>query len=126
MFEQCLENEFEEDKIEEEKRNQEREQKIEERKKSKADRELARKKRREEREKRKAVIAKDSQNEKPFQAPMPYLMSWIFSFLGGVQMTIKRIHIRYEDDFFNHHRPFSLGFTLDRLNFGNAGSHWTF
>jgi hypothetical protein len=57
---------------------------------------------------------------------MPYLMSWIFSFLGGVQMTIKRIHIRYEDDFFNHHRPFSLGFTLDRLNFGNAGSHWTF
>jgi hypothetical protein len=38
-----LENEFEEDKIEEEKRNEEREKKIEERKKSKADRELARK-----------------------------------------------------------------------------------
>ena len=43
MFQQCLENEFEEDKIEEGKRNEEREKKIEERKKSKADRELARK-----------------------------------------------------------------------------------
>ena len=41
-------------------------------------------------------------------------------------MTIKRIHIRYEDDFYNAHRPLSMGITIDTINLGNASDHWTF
>ena len=31
-------------------------------------------------------------------------------------MEIKRIHIRYEDDFYNNHRPFSMGLTIEKIN----------
>lgn len=41
-------------------------------------------------------------------------------------MTINRIHLRYEDDFFNHHRPFSMGLTIERISLHNEVSHWTF
>lgn len=41
-------------------------------------------------------------------------------------MTINRIHFRYEDDFYNHHRPFSMGLTIEKISFGNASNHWTF
>lgn len=43
-----------------------------------------------------------------------------------MQLTINRIHIRYEDDYFNDHRPFSMGLTIDKINLGNAASHWKF
>jgi hypothetical protein len=41
-------------------------------------------------------------------------------------MTIKRIHIRYEDDFYNSHRPLSMGLTIDTINLGSTQDHWTF
>lgn len=41
-------------------------------------------------------------------------------------MSIKRIHIRYEDDYFNAARPFSLGFSIDEIELGNRNSHWVF
>lgn len=41
-------------------------------------------------------------------------------------MSIERIHIRYEDDFFNNHRPFSMGLTIERISLGNVNNHWTF
>ena len=41
-------------------------------------------------------------------------------------MRIKRIHIRYEDDYFNSERPFSIGFSIDEIEFGSKNSHWSF
>jgi Vacuolar sorting-associated protein 13, N-terminal len=39
---------------------------------------------------------------------------------------VRRVHLRYEDDFYNQHRPFSMGLTIDKIQMGNAQSHWTF
>ena len=41
-------------------------------------------------------------------------------------MSINRIHIRYEDDLFNRHRPFSMGVTIKSIKLGNATTHWQF
>ena len=41
-------------------------------------------------------------------------------------MSINRIHLRYEDDFFNNHRPFSMGLMIDSINLDNSTNHWTF
>ena len=60
-----------------------------------------------------------------FTDPTAVLNS-VFNFLQGIKMKIKRIHIRYEDDVFNSHRPFSLGFMIDGINMTNTDSHWTF
>ncbi len=69
---------------------------------------------------------KDDPNAKAFSAPPPALLSWVFSFFNGVQLTIKNIHIRYEDDYFNCHRPLSLGLTIDTINLNSAYDHWNF
>jgi hypothetical protein len=33
----------------------------------------------------------------------------------GVKYEIKKIHIRYEDDFFAVQKPFSFGFTIEHI-----------
>ncbi len=33
---------------------------------------------------------------------------------------VRRVHLRYEDDFYNQHRPFSMGLTIDKIQMGNA------
>ena len=45
---------------------------------------------------------------------------------NGVHLQINRVHIRYEEDYFNHHRPFSMGLCIDRISLGNATTHWKF
>ena len=35
--------------------------------------------------------------------------------LKNLELTIKNIHIRYEDDFSNVEYPFSIGFTLNQI-----------
>jgi hypothetical protein len=54
------------------------------------------------------------------------MMDTIMNFLGGVKLELKRIHIRYEDDYFQHHRPFSFGFMIDSISLDNSETDWTF
>jgi hypothetical protein len=30
-------------------------------------------------------------------------------------VMVRRVHLRYEDDFYNQHRPFSMGLTIDKI-----------
>lgn len=53
-------------------------------------------------------------------------MGWVFGLLEGIKVEIARVHLRYEDDYFNHHRPFSLGVCIDAINFDSSQTHWTF
>lgn len=56
----------------------------------------------------------------------PPFMDTLMSFLGGVKIEVKRVHLRYEDDYFQHHRPFSFGLMIDALTLDNSDSDWTF
>lgn len=56
----------------------------------------------------------------------PPFMDTIMNFLGGVKIEFKRLHIRYEDDYFNHHKPFSFGFMIESLTLDNSDTDWTF
>lgn len=57
---------------------------------------------------------------------MPPGISWIFSLFQGIKLNINRIHVRYEDDYFNGHRPFSMGLMIDGISLDNTDNHWTF
>lgn len=56
----------------------------------------------------------------------PPFMDTLMNFLGGVKLEFKRIHIRYEDDFFQHVRPFSFGFMIESISLDNSEFDWTF
>jgi Vacuolar sorting-associated protein 13, N-terminal len=56
----------------------------------------------------------------------PPMMDTIMNFLGGFKLELKRIHIRYEDDYFQHHRPFSFGFMIESLSLDNSDTDWIF
>lgn len=49
----------------------------------------------------------------------------IISLLGGLKLDIKRIHIRYEDDYFQI-EPFSFGFMIDSITMDNSDTDWNF
>lgn len=83
----------------------------------------AREKKKAERDKR-AADAKKKKNAKEFEQPIG--LSFFSSLFNGIQVNIKHIHIRYEDDYFSMSRPFSMGFLIDEIDFGNTTSHWTF
>lgn len=71
--------------------------------------------------------AKDKKQKKASgELSEPPFMDTLMNFLGGVKLEIKRIHIRYEDDYFQHNRPFSFGFMIDSIVFDNADTDWTF
>jgi hypothetical protein len=53
-------------------------------------------------------------------------ISWIISLLGGLKLEVKRIHFRYEDDYFQSTRPFSFGFMIDSISMDNSESDWQF
>ena len=65
-----------------------------------------------------------NKSEKEFEQPIG--LSFFSSLFNGIQLNIKHIHIRYEDDYFSRSRPFSMGFLIDEIDFGNTASHWTF
>ena len=48
---------------------------------------------------------------KPIKEP-PF-MDFLMNFIGAAKIHINRLHIRYEDDYFNHNRPFAFGFTIE-------------
>ena len=52
----------------------------------------------------------------------PPLMGLITRLFRGVKYNIKNIHIRYEDDYFVQHNPFSFGFTLGGIKLDNHTS----
>lgn len=54
------------------------------------------------------------------------MLSLISNIFGALQLEINRIHIRYEDDYFNNHRPFSLGLAIEKIQLRNHVTHWTF
>jgi Vacuolar sorting-associated protein 13, N-terminal len=54
------------------------------------------------------------------------MMDTIMNFLGGFKIEFKRIHIRYEDDYFQHHKPFSFGLMIDSISLDNSETDWTF
>ena len=53
-------------------------------------------------------------------------MDTIINFLGGFKIEFKRIHIRYEDDYFQHNKPFSWGLMIDSISLDNSETDWTF
>lgn len=44
--------------------------------------------------------------------------------IKNLQVTIKDIHLRYEDNFSDPRNPFSLGFTLHNLSFQTTNENW--
>lgn len=55
-------------------------------------------------------MAKDEQQFK--EPPLLGLLTRLFR---GIKFEIKKIHIRYEDDFFAVQKPFSFGFTIEHI-----------
>ena len=49
-----------------------------------------------------------------------------FSLFGGLKIEVKRIHIRYEDDYFHDNRPFSFGLMIDSFTLDNSDTDWIF
>jgi len=49
----------------------------------------------------------------------PPLIGLATRLFRGVKYDIKNIHIRYEDDYFSHDKPFSFGFTIQAITLDN-------
>ena len=78
-----------------------------------------------EREKRMNDLkGKSKKTEDEFEQPIG--LSFFSSLFNGIQLNVRHVHIRYEDDYFSHTRPFSMGFLIDEIDLGNTTSHWTF
>ena len=102
--------------------------KVEKRQSQKLDREenkQSREQKRAERDKRLEEMAK-KKNASADEFEQPIGLSFFTSLFKGIQLNVKHIHIRYEDDYFSKSRPFSMGFLIDEIDFGNTSSHWTF
>ena len=67
------------------------------------------------------VSKKDDQEFKEVKG-----LKWIIKLAGGLKIDIKRVHIRYEDDYFQHHRPFSFGFMIEHIAMENNDTDWQF
>lgn len=48
------------------------------------------------------------------------------TFLKNLKFKIKKLHIRFEDDYFSAQSPFSLGLVVDEISFENSDSEWSF
>lgn len=53
-------------------------------------------------------------------------MKIIINLLGGLKLEVKRVHFRYEDDYFQHHKPFAFGLTVESLVMDNSETDWVF
>ena len=49
----------------------------------------------------------------------PPLLGLVTRIFRGVKFDIKKIHIRYEDDYFAPNHPFSFGFTIEDIKMDN-------
>ena len=87
-------------------------------------------KKREERAQRneelKKRVEETKEKKKKGDLKEPPFMDTIMNFLGGFKIEVKRIHIRYEDDYFQHLRPFSFGVMIESISLDNSDTDWTF
>jgi hypothetical protein len=70
--------------------------------------------------------AKAQEKKKDGGVKEPPFMDFLMNFLGSLKIHVNRIHIRYEDDYFNHTRPFAFGFMIDSIVLDNSVEDWTF
>ena len=74
--------------------------------------------------KKKEEAEKAKKDGKPIKEP-PF-MDFLMNFLGALKIHVNRIHIRYEDDYFNHNRPFAFGFLIEQFAIDNSDTSFTF
>lgn len=48
------------------------------------------------------------------------------NFLKNIKLTIRRLHVRFEDDYFSMSTPFSLGVVVDNVELMSSDSDWIF
>ena len=72
----------------------------------------------------KLVKAGKDSSSKESQAEDGYFYQKALKVIDNVQITIKNIHIRYEDEITIKERPFSLGFTLQELSAQTTNDKW--
>jgi len=54
------------------------------------------------------------------------LLNMAFSLFGGLKVEVKRIHFRYEDDYFQSSRPFAFGLMIESFLLDNSETDWNF
>ena len=64
-------------------------------------------------------IAWAAKRNKPAEFKEPPMLGLITRLFRGIKFDVKHIHIRYEDDYFSRGRPFSFGFTIERISLDN-------
>uniref|UniRef100_A0A914WWB3 Uncharacterized protein n=1 Tax=Plectus sambesii TaxID=2011161 RepID=A0A914WWB3_9BILA len=57
-------------------------------------------------------------------APDTFAEKMVTQVIKNLQVTVKNIHIRYEDKYTNRRRPFAAGITLDSLDFQTTDENW--
>jgi hypothetical protein len=80
---------------------------------------------REERAKKRAAEASKKKQPKKKAGGEPPL-NLLISLIGNVKFSIKRIHFRIEDDYFNHYRPVSFGLMIEEVSFSTSDKWWKF
>jgi len=53
-------------------------------------------------------------------------LNLLISLIGNLKFSVKRVHLRIEDDYFNHHRPVAFGLMVEEISFKSAERHWVF
>ena len=79
--------------------------------------------RQEERKKKQAKQKEKAKKKKELKEPP---MKVIVNLLGGLKLEIKRVHFRYEDDYFQHHKPFAFGVMVESITMDNSDTDWIF
>lgn len=59
----------------------------------------------------------ESLSEPPGPASDSFVEKFVATVIKNLQVTIRKIHIRYEDKYSNHSRPFVVGATLEGIDF---------
>ena len=77
-------------------------------------------------EETKANVKEKEEQKKKGIIKEPPFMDFLMNFLGSAKIHINRIHIRYEDDYFHHNRPFSFGFMIEEIELDNSENTFTF
>ena len=46
--------------------------------------------------------------------------------MKNLRLTVKRLHFRFEDDYFSFDKPFSFGVVIDEIKLTTSDSEWSF
>uniref|UniRef100_F1KPF0 Vacuolar protein sorting-associated protein 13A n=1 Tax=Ascaris suum TaxID=6253 RepID=F1KPF0_ASCSU len=78
--------------------------------------------------KQKALLRLEENRKKRRKPPDPmadtFTEKLVAQVIKNLQITIRSIHVRYEDKFTNRHRPFAAGVTLEGLDFKTTDANW--